>query len=118
MKKYIVFVAFPFLLASCAILSGKFNKSAYRKADKIVYEEIFENKKVEITDKAVIFQIVEIFGESKKEPANFVAKEQLLFIRAKDTLVLYKNNAGFQDARGSYVISDEAEQRLMKLLSK
>lgn len=117
MKKYIA-LAFPLLLASCAILSGKFNKSAYRKADKIVYEEIFENKKVEITDKATILQIVEILGESKKEPANFVAKEQLLFIRTKDTLVVYKNDAGFQDARGSYVISDRAEQQLMKLLSK
>lgn len=109
----------PFLLAGCAVLLGKFDKAAYRKADKIIYGEIIgSKKKIEVTDKTTILQIVEILGESKKDPTPFMAKEQLIFVRAKDTLVVYKNETAFQDARGSYSISRDAEKSLMELIKK
>lgn len=117
MKKYIILL-FPFLIAGCALLSGKFNKTAYQKADKIIYEEIFDKKKREITDKNTILQIVEILSESTKDKTQFMAKEQLLFIRQKDTLVIYKNGATFQDARGSYSINEESDRQLTELLKK
>jgi len=117
MKKYI-FLLFPFLLAGCALLKGNFNKARYQKANKIIYEEIFENKKIEITDKTVILQIVEILGESKKESAEFMTKEQLLFVRNKDTLVVFKNGTSFKDARNTYGLSEESEKRLMNLINK
>ena len=101
------------------MLLGKFNKAAYQKADKIIYEEIFEDKtRIEVTDKTTILQIVGILGESKKESTPFMAREQLLFVRAKDTLVLYKNETAFQDARGAYSISQDAEKSLMELIKK
>lgn len=118
MKKYVLFL-FPCLLVGCAVLFGKFDKTAYQKTDKIIYGEIFDDKgKLEITDKTTILQIVQILSESKKEPIVFMAKEQLLFVRPKDTLVIYKNETSFQDARGSYTLSDESEKRLMNLLKK
>lgn len=117
MKKYSILL-FPFLLVGCVLLSGKFNKTAYQKADKIIYEEIFDKKKKEITDKSSILQIVEILGTSQKDKAPFMAKEQLLFVRQKDTLVVYKNGTSFQDARGSYSISEESDRRLTELLKK
>ncbi|MFV0418755.1 MAG: hypothetical protein ACK5KT_08510 [Dysgonomonas sp.] len=117
MKKYI-FLLFPFLLVGCALLSGKFNKTAYQKADKIIYEEIFDKKKREITDKSTILQIVEILGVSQKDKTPLMAKEQLLFVRQKDTLVVYKNGTTFQDARGLYSISEEADKKLTELLKR
>lgn len=118
MRKYILLL-FPFLMTGCALLSGKFNKSSYQKADKIIYEEIFDKKnRIEITDKTTILQMVEILGESEKDKTPFVAREQLLFIRPKDTLVIYKNGNTFQDARNSYSISAESEKRLMRLIKK
>lgn len=109
---------FSLLFSGCALLSGKFNKSAYQKADKIIFEEIFDKKKTEITDKSTIVQIVEILGVSQKDKMPFMAKEQLLFVRQKDTLVVYKNGTSFQDARGSYIISEESDRRLTELLRK
>lgn len=118
MKKCVLFLL-PCLLVGCAVLLGKFNKTTYQKADKIIYGEIFDDKEnVEITDKTTILQIVQILSESKKEPNVFMAKEQLLFVRPKDTLVIYKNGTSFQDARGSYTLSDESEKRLIDLLKK
>lgn len=117
MKKYIILL-FPFLIAGCALLSGKFNKTAYQKADKIIYEEIFDKKKREITDKNTILQIVEILGASQKEKTPLMAKEQLLFVRQKDTLVVYKNGTSFQDARGSYSINEVSDRQLTELLKK
>lgn len=115
MKKYILIV-FSCMFLSCAVLMGKFNKSAYQKADKIIYDELFENKKTEITQKEVVLNIVELLSESTKVSEEFIPKEQLLFVRAKDTLVLYKNDTYIRDSRGTYSLTNSTEKRLKELL--
>lgn len=115
MRKYFILI-FPFLSLGCAVLMGKFNKSAYQKADMIIYEELFENKEIEIKDKDVIFDVVELLSKSNKVSEEFVPKEQLLFVRAKDTLVLYKNDTYLRDSKGIYSLTSRAEKRIMELL--
>lgn len=117
MKKYIL-IMFPFVLFSCAALMGKFNRSAYQKADRIIYEELFENKRTEIANKEIVLDIVELLSKSTKVSEDFIPKDQLLFVRVKDTLVLYKNGTYIKDSRGTYSLTNSEEERLMELLKK
>lgn len=115
MKKYILIV-FPIVLFGCIAKMSKLNKEHYHNADKIIYENLAENIMVEITDKEGIMNIVKILAEAKKSPVKFIPKEKLLFIRGKDTLMIYKNKTVFKCLEGMGCLTDGAEKELRLLL--
>lgn len=114
MTKYICLFTL-LLLASCSPKTLKTGR--YKGSDKIVYEKMFVGK-LEVEDKNTIDEIISLLGTAKKGPSKFIVKEQLFFIKNKDTLTIRKSESSLQNVDGSFQLDEQAEERLMKLLGK
>jgi len=93
------------------------NNRRYKGSDKIVYEKMFVGK-FEVVDRATIDHIVELIGTAQRGPTKFIVEEQLFFIKNNDTLTIRKSGSSLRTVDGTFQLTKQAEDTLMKLLGK